>query len=342
MIRASAGAGIDRLVADLSSERAPDREAAIARLTILGAPAVGRVLSVLTDTAAPGRARTAALRALEGATDNRILQAALGAVGDPDVDVAVAAIDVARGYLRGDRGVAAVDRLTIVALDKSARVAVRVAAIRALQDLRPATLKPLLAALRSDPAQEIAAAVAGGRSSTAHQPNAIESLNASAGGVLPDDAAMLRAAVVLAGDQVELATLQQIIDRIGDRERATAPRDRSPWTTARGAAHLALARRNSRLALYDLRDTIGASEAPLPVEFLAAVTAIGDRTCLEPLAAAYARSPAAVRARADWWHRHLIDAFRGIVRRERITRRHATVKKIEKRWPVPFGELWER
>jgi hypothetical protein len=147
--------------------------------------------------------------------------------------------------------------------------------------------------------------------------------------------------VALAGGQAELATLQQLVDRIGDRERATVPAHRGAWTAARGAAHLALARRNSRLALYDLRDTIGSADDPLPVEFLAAVMAIGDRTCLEPLAAAYARSPEHLRARADWWHRQLIDAFRTIARRERITRRNASVKKIEKRWPVAFGELWE-
>jgi hypothetical protein len=69
------------------------------------------------------------------------------------------------------------------------------------------------------------------------------------------------------------------------------------------------------------------------VEFLAAISAIGDLSCLEPIAAAYARWSASGHAERDWWRRHLVDAFRAIVSRERLTRRHAVMKKIAKRWP---------
>jgi hypothetical protein len=96
---------------------------------------------------------------------------------------------------------------------------------------------------------------------------------------------------------------------------------------ARAAAHLALAQRGSRVALYDLRETIESARDRLPVEFFAAVTAIGDASCLEPIASAYSR------ASDDWSRRHLADAFRAIVDREKMTKRHATAKKIEKRWP---------
>jgi len=102
---------------------------------------------------------------------------------------------------------------------------------------------------------------------------------------------------------------------------------------ARAAAHVALADRGSRVALYDLRETIESAREPIPVEFFAAVTAIGDATCLEPMAVAYRR------AKDDWSRRHLADAFRAIVSREKMTRRHATAKKIEKRFPGMWEQL---
>jgi hypothetical protein len=103
---------------------------------------------------------------------------------------------------------------------------------------------------------------------------------------------------------------------------------------------MALAQRGSRLGIYDLREALNAAVEPLPVEFLAAVTMIGDVSCLEPLAAAFFRTDRADATGADWWHRHLSEAFHTIVEREGITRRHAIVKKIEKRWPGPLQTLW--
>jgi hypothetical protein len=67
----------------------------------------------------------------------------------------------------------------------------------------------------------------------------------------------------------------------------------------------------------------------LPVEFLAALSMVGDASCLEAIAAAHAR------ASDSWWRDHLADTFQAIVGRERLTRRHAVIKKIEKRWGLP-------
>jgi hypothetical protein len=103
--------------------------------------------------------------------------------------------------------------------------------------------------------------------------------------------------------------------------------------STRAATHLALAQRKSHLALYDLRETMESSRERIPVEFFAAVTAIGDTTCLEPIATAYSR------AKDDWSRRQLADAFRAIVGREKLTRRHAVAKKIEKRWPGSWALL---
>src|SRR4029078_3155240 len=120
--------------------------------------------------------------------------------------------------------------------------------------------------------------------------------------------------------------LTQIIERIRVHE-GSATEGRAGWIGTRAAAHLALAHRGSRLALYDLRETIESLRERIPVEFFAAVSAIGDASCLDPIATAYSR------AKDDWSRRHLAEAFRAIVNREKITRRHAVAKKMDKLWP---------
>ena len=135
------------------------------------------------------------------------------------------------------------------------------------------------------------------------------------------------------------------------REReASEPASRAAWIKVRARAHVTLAARGSRIALYDLRESIEAAASPLPVEFLSALSTAGDASCLEAVAAAYARStPTAgptptpgVRARTGdlWWRDRLADVFRIIVEREHLTRRHAVVKKIEKRWGSALEDLW--
>ena len=56
----------------------------------------------------------------------------------------------------------------------------------------------------------------------------------------------------------------------------------------RGALHQALALRGSRVALYDLRETLEERPARLPTSFLAALHVLGDASCLEPIGAAWA------------------------------------------------------
>ena len=106
----------------------------------------------------------------------------------------------------------------------------------------------------------------------------------------------------------------------------------------RGALHQALATRGSRLALYDLRDSLTSSER-LPVAFLAALEDVGDASCLESLAAAYDVSSS---GSDPWWRDHLATAFRAIVHREGLTRRHAVVKRAMARWPQAAADLMAR
>src|SRR5262249_30497605 len=102
---------------------------------------------------------------------------------------------------------------------------------------------------------------------------------------------------------------------------------RAGWATLWATAHLTLARRGSRLALYDLRESFEQAAAPLPVEALAALALIGDASCLEPIAAAWTRSS------DEWWRDRLSALVREIATREKLTRRGAVMKKIAKRWP---------
>jgi hypothetical protein len=83
-----------------------------------------------------------------------------------------------------------------------------------------------------------------------------------------------------------------------------------------------------------LRESLETATEPLAVDALAALALVGDVSCLEPIAASYARSKDA------WWRDRLGDTFRTIVDRERVTRRHAIVKRIEKRWKGSMEELW--
>ena len=331
VIRASSGKEVDALVADLSSESAIKRDTAVARLTVIGRRAVDRLVELSSNSKASAAARVAAFRALEGIGEPRALQSALATFAEPDSSIAVAAVNTARVFLHSAQGVDALDRFIEVALDRRRSVTVRVAAIQALADLPETTVKPVLTALRDDPDAEIRNVL---------QPlprravvNPVQRLEAAAEGRLPGDPEALRSAIARSATSVPLSTLHQIVERIRLHEGSLPRERRVEWMSTRAATHVALAHRNSRLALYDLRETIESSRERVPVEFFAAVTAIGDTTCLEPIATAYSR------ARDDWSRRQLADAFRAIIGREKLTRRHAVAKKIEKRWPGSWDAL---
>ncbi len=335
VIKASSRKQIDALVADLTAGEGVRREAAVARLTVIGARAVERVVA-LVESKAPPAARIAGLRALEAIGEPRALGSALRSIDDPDVGVASAAIATARAFLRSPRGNTAVDRLTAAALDRARDAGVRTAAIQALATLEPSTLEPLWRTLVHDPDPDVRA-IAHGRAAPppTAAADALAALTRAADTGVLDDPAALRDRLARAGGELALPLVHRLIERLREQEASEpAAARRAQWAHARAAAHLTLAHRGSRLAVYDLRESLEAADAALPVEFLTALALVGDASCLEPIAAAYGRKD------DDWWQQHLADAFRAIVARERITRRQAVVKKIEKRWPTALGDLW--
>jgi HEAT repeat protein len=339
VIKASSSRQIQALVTNLAAADDVAREAAVARLTVIGARAVERLVALVdAGSASPASARAAALRTLEGIGDTRALDAALDALDDPDDRVATAAASTVRPFLRGRRGPLAVERLTTIALDTARPGRIRAAAIQTLGTLERSTLTPLWKALKDDTDPTVRALV-GSRGPKKADPaeEAVALLGNAADRGLPDDPGAVRQAIALAGGAIALSQLHAIIERVREREAAEAgAARRGEWMRARAAAHVALANRGSRLAMYDLREALESADAPLPVEFLAALTLVGDRSCLEPIAAAYAHA----RASQGWWRQHLAEAFRAIVARERITRRNAVIKKIEKRWGDALRALW--
>ena len=336
VIKVSLKHQIDRLLLDLADERGDQRESAIARLTLVGGRAVGRLMALVDSSESlPGqsRARAGALRALEGIGDARAIETAARAVNDPDLSVVSAAVGVLRVFLRGPHSARAVEPLTRLALDRGRPDAMRLTAIAALGDLEASTLEPLVTALGEDSSEAVRAAVAPAVPSTASPRDGAECLEAAAEGRTLDDPAAVRDAVIKAGDKVPLPLLRALVDRVREHEASEPPARRAQWIVVRAAAHAALARRGSRLALYDVREALETASGPLPVEFLTALSALGDVSCLEAIAAAFSRTTLVGPAGDDWWRRHLLGAFRAIVKRERLTHRHAVMKKIFKKWP---------
>ncbi len=329
VIRASTGRQVDALVADLASSSALTRDGAVARLTVLGERAVARLLMVAGDAGAAAETRVAALHALEGIGDLRAFDLALEALTDQEPSIAVAAVGVLQTFLASPRGLEALDRLTAVALDRTSARVLRLASIRALRDVGVATIGPVLQALGSDPDQAIAMAAGLGPDAAA---DPVHVLKDAAERALPDTPALLKLALTEAAEHVPLAVLQQLIERVRFREGAESGPVRGEWLAVRASAHGALAHRGSRLALYDLKETLESAREPLPVDFLGAAATIGDATCLEPLAAAYAHAMEAGLRVDDWWRQRLADVFRTVATREQVTRRTAVGKRLVTRW----------
>ena len=328
VIKASASAEIRLLVEALSAADEVRRDAAAARLSVIGPRAVERLLAAYAR-ARTTEARVTILRVLEPIADPRAVAPARLALRE-ELDVAIAAAQVLRALLDvREPGVAtqALDALVTVALDAAAPRPVRQAAYDMLRDLPDDVRAGVADAL--GPGVEWTSAPAPRESAR----QAVKSAwSAALDGRLPDRAADLREAVQARAAAAPLTALHKLVDAIRMRE-GTAGDQAAEWTALRGSVHQALAVRGSRVALYDLRESLSSATTALPVSFLSAVHTIGDSSCLEPLAAAYARAAAS----EDWWRQQLASAFRHIMTREKLARRSAIVKKVLGRWPQAAG-----
>jgi len=293
---------LDRLIADLGRAESPRRDTAVARLRVMGVRALPH-LATLLDASPSSAARAAALAVMESFDDPRVIALAQRALqdGDADADIALAAIGVLRGWLTREDGTQALEAITAAALDKRRDGTVRLAALDALSELPPELVAPI----------RERAPVDGGDRPALDEPAALGAWLAEHGATATFSA--LHAAVA------------------GAREREqTESRDarRDEWTRMRGAAHLALAHRGSRVALYDLREAFDVARRPLPADFLTAAARVGDLSCLEPMARAWAGAKG-----EPWWRSRLMESASDIVGRLKLTGRHATIRRLRAKWP---------
>jgi hypothetical protein len=250
----------------------------------------------------------------------------------PDAPTAAAAAAALTPLVSSADDARIVGGLTDVVLDERAAASVRAAALRALNELPLATRQPILDRLRTD--ASLRKRAAGGEDQTS--PDGPSLLP------LPDDPASLRRKLAASRGTLQVAVLHRLVDAIRMREaQEPDPIRRREWTTARGAVHQVLAERGSRVAVYDLREAIEGTPGPLPVEFLSAASTVGDETCVAALAGAYSRARTGAPG-GDWWTDHLGAAVRAIVSRERLTRRHSVLRRIDKKWPGILEHLLER
>jgi len=338
VIKASSAAEIRTLVDALGAEDDVQREAAIARLGVIGPRAVDRLTDAYAKTSNRG-AHLAILRALEVIGNHRSVPLAQQALAEGG-DVAVAATGVLRALLVSSHAAtaaAALDTVVATTLDVSRDRRLRLAAFDALFDvlreLPPDLRARVTDALRSDAGR--------GTSDVADLMTMADREAARAEAVwkdavegrLPEAPEELREALATRGASAPLNTLRALVDAVHAREREAPENDvaaRHGWLALRGALHQALALRGSRVALYDLRETIEEGATRLPASFLAALHVLGDVSCLAPLAAAWGADTTADAAK---WRHQLAAAFKAVAQREKATKRHAVMKRIAARWP---------
>jgi hypothetical protein len=291
---------IDRLIADLQSSESVRRDAAVARLRILGSRALPRLIDLVASHES-AVVRALGLDAIEGIDDVRVIDVAYDALRDGDIEVVIAALGVLRRWVAEETGTRLLDAITAITVDRNLDARVRVAALAALSELPEHLVRPIR--------------------DQAPPPE-------SAGPSL-DDPVQVREWIQAYGAGATLNTLHELVTRTREREHAeSSSRLRSEWLQARGRAHQALAKRDSVVALYDLRETFEGATSALPQSFLSTATAIGDASCLEPLARAWAASGKDL----DWKHQLSMTAT-AIMRREKLTGRSAVVKKLRANFP---------
>lgn len=302
VIRASSSRDIEQLIGDLREE-GNAREAAVARLRVIGSRADERLASFISSDATSD-GRQAALRALEGRKEARPRQIARAACDDADSGVAIAAIGVLRGWVAHESGTEVLDVLSGVALDNRREGAVRLAALDALSEFPEDIVRPLLqrvpASLRSDE---------------------------NIGEALDNPLAMSE--WVAGHRDAPLSALHEVVVRTRSQDLDGLPTQiRQAWTVARGAAHAALAERGSRVALYDLRESFDSARTPLPLDFLSAMGTLGDATCMEALAHAWSVAPD-----DTWWRDRLRETATDIMKRGKLTGRHPAIKRLRSKYP---------
>ncbi len=324
VIKRSASDQVGRLVADLLGSDAVAQQGAAARLSILGPRALPQIESALRGAADLERV-VRLLGVLEQLDDPRGVSLALPFLTDSRDAVASAAVAVARtGLHSAEESVAsrAVDALLHAASAAIERPHLAVAISTALADLPEEVLRPLRGA---GALAHVAPASRSADQEILGPDNAQQWLREW---VEPDKSSVaaeqVRLAVDACGAIAPLSLLHRVVQRVR-RAELTDVEDAATWRGVRGVVHQWLAHRDSRVAFYDLRETLEQAPDGLTVGMLGALSSLGDRSCLEALAAAWTRS-------ADPWLRSQLKAvLLAVMKREGLDFRHGTGRQIASR-----------
>jgi hypothetical protein len=320
-------------------------EAAIARLAIIGHPALRQVLQELGKGDPAHQPRL--LRVLERIGDPSALSSIRALLGADLADVAMAAVDAMSTLLDArDAAVAtaALDALTATLLDASRDDAVRLRAFEAICNAPDPSaaydadvIEPLRAQLRREASTALRTAI-GPAAATA--PDGAQArpgdsgLDALRERDLAADPAQLREWLAVHGATAPLTVLHRLIERVRAHEATLNGEPADLWRVLRAALHLALAARGSRLAVYDLRETLAALGDQTPVGMLSALQLVGDPPVLEVVADVWQGTT------DPWFRGQLVTIFRAVAAREKITRRHAAARKLATRLPEAAAAMW--
>jgi hypothetical protein len=339
-IRKSAAAEIEHLMQDLCGADEVARETAGARLAVIGVRGVPHLIGAFGHTRS-AVARAAILKVLEASPDRRSVDLAAEQLhaADADPKVGSAAIALLGAHLDGEDSARALDALSAVALDAARPDTQRLQAMDVIERALPHLLKPLRKRLAQDGSAAVRGWASPGAAAAAAAIDPRAALESVAAGEAADPS-LLRDLVPAGSADAPLSTLHRLIEIARAREDAApAAADRLEWRAVRGSLHLALAQRGSRVAVYDLRETLAGAADALPAGFAEAAALVGDGSCLEPLAEALARFPATLDRADQQWRDDLLRAGRAIVERERLTRRHAIIRRIAAASPAVASAL---
>ena len=177
---------------------------------------------------------------------------------------------------------------------------------------------------------------------------AVERVNEALDRLRPEDAERLERELERTSDPASVRLLADALARIGgissipvlgralerlsqpdDDERAQAVR-----AVAKGRLHVALAARDSRIALFDLREMLRARPVRALDSLLAAAARVGDDTVVPALVGLAAEGPALLEACAE--------PFAAITRRTKLRRTSAAFKSVRPQHRPALDALWER
>ena len=351
---------IQELLSRLASGGPAERDSAVAGLTLLGTRVIEPLRAVLPN--ANREARLCAVEVLDRIEDHAALTPLLDLSGDEDEAVARRAMEALGGRPdpRAARALAGVlagpgpasrrrcAALALVRLQAAGLVeALDPLAARLLDEredaagLRVAILDALRPGAAAGAGHAAAAAETAGR---VRRPATRRSRPLDHGGSRPPGAARGRArrtravrrgrrrttAVLALRGAPAIPALQQALERLSPPGRGGGD---TPSLRARAAIHEALAALDSRVALYDLRETLATRPRAVMPALLRATGRIGDAWLVPLLARAVTEERALLEPCAE--------ALAAIVARERLRKTSAACRSVRPDDRSAFLLLWE-